>query len=122
MSAGTASSANTSSPPVPERWCTSSRWWAGRGLGAFRGALPANAAVEGAQGFSFPSAHSATSVAVYATIALILIRASRRGHSRIAVASMAGALNVARAVADESLRRTILGQARSFCLRALARA
>ena len=48
-----------------------------------------------AQGFSFPSAHSATSVAVYATIAFILIRASRHGHSRVAVASLAAALALA---------------------------
>jgi membrane-associated phospholipid phosphatase len=48
-----------------------------------------------AQGFSFPSAHSATSVAVYATIAFILIRASRHGHSRIAIATLAGALVLA---------------------------
>src|SRR6185503_13490586 len=39
-----------------------------------------NAAMTDAQGFSFPSAHSATSVAVYATIAFILVRASRHGH------------------------------------------
>ncbi|HYH60157.1 MAG TPA: phosphatase PAP2 family protein [Thermoleophilaceae bacterium] len=56
------------------------------------------------QGFSFPSAHSATSVAVYATIAFILIRASRRGHSRIAVASFAGALVLA-----VGLSRVLLG-------------
>ena len=55
----------------------------------------ANASMEQAGGFSFPSAHSATSVAVYATIAFILIRASRRGHSRVAVASLAGALVLA---------------------------
>ena len=48
-----------------------------------------------AQGYSFPSAHSATSVAVYATIAFILIRASRHGHSRIAIATLAGALVLA---------------------------
>ena len=46
-------------------------------------------------GFSFPSAHSATSVAVYATIAFILIRASRHGHSRVAIASLAAALVLA---------------------------
>lgn len=54
-----------------------------------------NAALTDAQGFSFPSAHSATSVAVYATIAFILIRASRHGHSRVAIASMATALVLA---------------------------
>jgi undecaprenyl-diphosphatase len=52
----------------------------------------ANGAVAEAGGFSFPSAHSATSVAVYATIAFILIRASRRGYSRVAVAALAGGL------------------------------
>lgn len=51
-----------------------------------------NDAVTAAHGFSFPSAHSATSVAVYATIALILIRASRNGYNRVAIASFAGAL------------------------------
>ena len=56
----------------------------------------ANSALADAhQGFSFPSAHSATSVAVYATIAFILIRASRHGHSRVAIASMATALVLA---------------------------
>ena len=54
-----------------------------------------NANLAEAQGFSFPSAHSATSVAVYATIAFILIRASRHGHSRVAVASLAAALVLA---------------------------
>jgi undecaprenyl-diphosphatase len=55
----------------------------------------ANSGVAEAGGFSFPSAHSATSVAVYATIAFILIRASRHGHSRVAVASLAAALVLA---------------------------
>jgi undecaprenyl-diphosphatase len=55
----------------------------------------ANATLAEAGGFSFPSAHSATSVAVYATIAFILIRASRHGHSRVAVASLAAALVLA---------------------------
>jgi membrane-associated phospholipid phosphatase len=55
----------------------------------------ANASVEQAHGFSFPSAHSATSVAVYATIAFILMRTSRHGRSRIAVAAVAGALVLA---------------------------
>ena len=64
----------------------------------------ANAALEGAHGFSFPSAHSATSVAVYATIALILVRASRRGYNRVAVASLAGAL-----VSAVGLSRVLLG-------------
>jgi membrane-associated phospholipid phosphatase len=54
-----------------------------------------NASLAEAQGFSFPSAHSATSVAVYATIAFILIRASRHGHSRVAIASLATALVIA---------------------------
>jgi undecaprenyl-diphosphatase len=64
----------------------------------------ANAAMAEAHGFSFPSAHSATSVAVYATIAFILIRASRRAHSRIAVASLAAAL-----VLGVGLSRVLLG-------------
>jgi undecaprenyl-diphosphatase len=55
----------------------------------------ANSTLAEAHGFSFPSAHSATSVAVYATIAFILIRASRHGHSRVAVASLAAALVLA---------------------------
>jgi undecaprenyl-diphosphatase len=56
----------------------------------------ANSALADAhQGFSFPSAHSATSVAVYATIAFILIRASKNGHSRVAVAALAAALVLA---------------------------
>lgn len=54
-----------------------------------------NATLAEAQGFSFPSAHSATSVAVYATIAFILIRASRHGHSRVAIATLAAALVLA---------------------------
>lgn len=64
----------------------------------------ANASMEQAGGFSFPSAHSATSVAVYATIAFILIRASRHGHSRVAVASLAGTLVLA-----VGLSRVLLG-------------
>lgn len=64
----------------------------------------ANASLEQAGGFSFPSAHSATSVAVYATIAFILIRASRRGYSRVAVATLAGGLVVA-----VGLSRVLLG-------------
>ncbi|MEA2386056.1 MAG: hypothetical protein QOJ22_230 [Thermoleophilaceae bacterium] len=64
----------------------------------------ANAALAEAHGFSFPSAHSATSVAVYATIAFILIRASRQAHSRIAVACLAGAL-----VVGVGLSRVLLG-------------
>ena len=54
-----------------------------------------SALAEAHQGFSFPSAHSATSVAVYATIAFILIRAARHGHSRVAIATFAGALVLA---------------------------
>lgn len=64
----------------------------------------ANAAFADAGGFSFPSAHSATSVAVYATIAFILIRASRHGHSRIAIATLAAALVLA-----VGLSRVLLG-------------
>ena len=57
-----------------------------------------------AQGFSFPSAHSATSVAVYATIAVILIRASRHSHNRVAIATLAAALVLA-----VGLSRVLLG-------------
>lgn len=64
----------------------------------------ANEYVAEAGGFSFPSAHSATSVAVYATIALILIRASRSGHGRVAVAVLAAALVLA-----VGLSRVLLG-------------
>jgi undecaprenyl-diphosphatase len=64
----------------------------------------ANSALAEAGGFSFPSAHSATSVAVYATIAFILIRASRHGHSRIAIATLAAALVLA-----VGLSRVLLG-------------
>jgi undecaprenyl-diphosphatase len=64
----------------------------------------ANAHLAEAQGFSFPSAHSATSVAVYATIAFILIRAARHGHSRVAIASFATALVLA-----VGLSRVLLG-------------
>jgi membrane-associated phospholipid phosphatase len=64
----------------------------------------ANATLAEAQGFSFPSAHSATSVAVYATIAFILIRASRNGQSRVAVASLAAVL-----VIGVGLSRVLLG-------------
>ena len=63
-----------------------------------------NAAMTDAQGFSFPSAHSATSVAVYATIAFILVRASRHGHSRVAIATLAAALVLA-----VGLSRVLLG-------------
>ncbi len=55
----------------------------------------ANDQIAEAHGFSFPSAHSATSVAVYATIALILIRAARRGHSRLAIGALAAGLVLA---------------------------
>jgi undecaprenyl-diphosphatase len=64
----------------------------------------ANATLAEAQGFSFPSAHSATSVAVYATIAFILIRAARHGHSRVAIATLATALVLA-----VGLSRVLLG-------------
>jgi undecaprenyl-diphosphatase len=63
-----------------------------------------NGVLAQAHGFSFPSAHSATSVAVYATIAFILIRASRQAHSRVAVASLAGTL-----VLGVGLSRVLLG-------------
>lgn len=64
----------------------------------------ANGVMEGANGFSFPSAHSATSVAVYATIAWILIRASRKGYSRVAIATFGGGLVLA-----VGLSRVLLG-------------
>jgi membrane-associated phospholipid phosphatase len=63
-----------------------------------------SALAEAHQGFSFPSAHSATSVAVYATIAFILIRAARHGHSRVAIATFAAALVLA-----VGLSRVLLG-------------
>ena len=63
-----------------------------------------SALVDAPQGFSFPSAHSATSVAVYATIAFILIRAARHGHSRVAIAAFASALVLA-----VGLSRVLLG-------------
>jgi TetR/AcrR family transcriptional repressor of nem operon len=47
--------------------------------------------------------------------------AEREGTSMVVFAGMAGALNVARATADESLRRALLDQARTFYLQALAR-
>ncbi len=50
-----------------------------------------NGAVADASGFSFPSAHSATSMAVYATLALVLAGACR-GALRWAVAVSAAAL------------------------------
>lgn len=47
--------------------------------------------------------------------------AERQQTAMVLFASMAGALNMARAIADDALRRTILEQARTFCLRALDR-
>lgn len=52
-----------------------------------------NDALAGASGFSFPSAHSATSMALYATIALALAGACH-GRARLAVAA-AGATVIA---------------------------
>lgn len=46
--------------------------------------------------------------------------AERERTSLVVFSGMAGALNVARATADESLRRAILDQARTFYLQALA--
>jgi membrane-associated phospholipid phosphatase len=64
----------------------------------------ANAALTDAHGFSFPSAHSATSVAVYGTIAFILIRALRGGQRQVVLASLAGGLVLA-----VGLSRVLLG-------------
>jgi hypothetical protein len=47
--------------------------------------------------------------------------AERERTSMVVFAGMAGALNMARATADESLRRAILDQARTFYLQALGR-
>jgi undecaprenyl-diphosphatase len=47
-----------------------------------------------AHGFSFPSAHAATSVALYLTVALIAARASR-GALRVAIVGLTGALLLA---------------------------
>lgn len=57
-----------------------------------------------AHGFSFPSAHSATSVAVYATLAFVLMRASRSDHGRIVVGGLVAALLLA-----VGLSRVLLG-------------
>lgn len=48
-------------------------------------------------------------------------KADRQRTAIVLFASMAGALSLARAVADETLRRTVLEQARTFCLRAVER-
>lgn len=45
----------------------------------------ANAALARAEGFSFPSAHSASSIALYATLAFLAAR-SLRGTARVAIA------------------------------------
>jgi undecaprenyl-diphosphatase len=50
-----------------------------------------NSGLAEASGFSFPSAHSATSMAVYATVAFLAARACR-GWGRIAVVACAAAL------------------------------
>ena len=52
----------------------------------------ANHALADAAGFSFPSAHSATSMALYATLALVGVRACRAGGLRAVVLAGAGAL------------------------------
>lgn len=48
-----------------------------------------------AGGFSFPSGHAATSMAVYATLAFLLIRAADRGHVRVAVGVVGGLIVLA---------------------------
>ena len=48
--------------------------------------------------------------------------AERERTSMVMFAGMAGALNLARATADEALRRAILEQARRFYIQALCRA
>ena len=54
----------------------------------------ANGAIAEASGFSFPSAHSATSVALYATLAFLAARACR-GRARVAIALAGGAVVLA---------------------------
>ena len=48
--------------------------------------------------------------------------AERQQTAMVLFASMAGAVNLARAIADDTLRNTILEQARVFCLHAIDRA
>ena len=48
-----------------------------------------------AGGFSFPSGHSATSMAVYATLAFLLIRAVDRDRVRLAVGLIGGLIVLA---------------------------
>ncbi len=48
-----------------------------------------------AGGFSFPSGHSATSMAVYATLAFLLIRAASRDRVRVAVGLVGGVIVLA---------------------------
>jgi membrane-associated phospholipid phosphatase len=62
-----------------------------------------NGAVSDASGFSFPSAHSATAVAVYATLALVLVRGCRAPAARAAVVALAAGL-----VAAIGLSRVLL--------------
>lgn len=57
-----------------------------------------------ASGFSFPSGHAATSVAVYATLTILAIRAVDRGRHRVAI-GFAGAL----LVSGIGLSRVFLG-------------
>ena len=54
----------------------------------------ANQAIADASGSSFPSAHSATSMALYATLALLAARACR-GKTRLGVAAVGAAVVVA---------------------------
>jgi membrane-associated phospholipid phosphatase len=60
----------------------------------------ANDAIASASGFSFPSAHSATSMALYATLALVAARACRGRGLRVAVlaggATLVAAIGVSR--------------------------
>jgi undecaprenyl-diphosphatase len=64
----------------------------------------ANDALAEAAGFSFPSAHSATSMALYATLALVAARACRGTGLRLAVLTCAAAV-----VAAIGLSRIVLG-------------
>jgi len=57
-----------------------------------------------ASGFSFPSGHSATAMAIYATITFLAVRALRRGHHRVAAAVAGGLL-----VGGIGLSRIFLG-------------
>ena len=64
----------------------------------------ANQGLAEAGGFSFPSAHSATSMVLYATVAVVAARACRATGARVAVLACAAAL-----VAAIGLSRVLLG-------------